>query len=126
MWHIDSHHKLIRWKIVTHDAVDGYSRVIPYLKVAGNNSSETAFSGFMLGLDRYGLPSRVRCDEGGENVLIAEYMISHEAVSRDQKDFCIGKLSFSETEKKGVGDFGQRVGERHRRWDRSGTAIVPR
>ena len=53
LWHIDSHHKLIRWKIVTHDAVDGYSRVIPYLKVAGNNSSETAFSGFMLGLDRY-------------------------------------------------------------------------
>ena len=37
LWHIDSHHKLIRWKIVTHGAVDGYSRVIPYLKVAGNN-----------------------------------------------------------------------------------------
>ena len=54
----------------------------------------------------------------------------HEAVSRDQKDFCICKLSFSETEKKGpfdgVGDNGQRVGERHRRPDRSGTAIVPR
>ena len=82
LWHTDSHHKLIRWKIVTHGAIDGYSRVIPYLKVAGNNSSETAFSGFLLGVERYGLPSRVRCDKGGENVLIAEYTITHRGTGR--------------------------------------------
>ena len=82
LWHVDSHHKLIRWKIVIHGAIDGYSRVVPYLKVAGNNRSDTALSGFLLGVDRYGLPSRVRCDKGGENVLIAEYMVTHRGTGR--------------------------------------------
>ena len=32
VWHIDGHHKLIRWKLVTHGGIDGYSRLIVYLK----------------------------------------------------------------------------------------------
>ena len=64
-----------------HGAIDGYSRVLPYLKVARNNRSDTALSGFLLGVDRYGLPSRVHCDKGGENVLIAEYMVTHRVAS---------------------------------------------
>ncbi|KIO17819.1 hypothetical protein M407DRAFT_49449, partial [Tulasnella calospora MUT 4182] len=28
LWHIDGHHKLIRWKIVTHGGVDGKTRVV--------------------------------------------------------------------------------------------------
>ena len=82
LWHVDSHHKLIRWRIVTHGAVDGYSRVIPYLLVAGNNRADTALCGFLIGVDRYGLPSRVRCDKGGENTRIAEYMLTHRGCDR--------------------------------------------
>ena len=37
VWHIDSNHKLIRWRMVIHGAVDGYSRNILYLKCANNN-----------------------------------------------------------------------------------------
>ena len=33
VWHLDSHHKLIRWRIVTHAAIDGYSRKILMLHV---------------------------------------------------------------------------------------------
>ena len=33
VWHIDSNHKLIRWRMVIHGAVDGYSRKILYLNV---------------------------------------------------------------------------------------------
>ncbi|CAD6939676.1 unnamed protein product, partial [Tilletia laevis] len=28
LWHIDGHHKLIRWKIVIHGAIDGKSRLV--------------------------------------------------------------------------------------------------
>ena len=28
VWHIDGHHKLIRWRFVTHGGIDGYSRTI--------------------------------------------------------------------------------------------------
>ena len=32
MWHINGNHKLIRWLLVIHGAIDGYSRQIMYLK----------------------------------------------------------------------------------------------
>lgn len=82
LWHVDSHHKLIRWRMVIHGGIDGYSRVVPYLRVAPDNTALTAFGAFQEGVERYGLPSRVRSDHGGENVLIAEYMIRNRGSGR--------------------------------------------
>ena len=82
LWHIDGYHKLIRWKIVIHGAIDGYSRLVVFLKAATNNRSETALSAFLQGVAAYGLPSRVRTDRGGENVLIGQYMIQHRGTDR--------------------------------------------
>ena len=31
LWHIDGHHSLIRWRMVIHGCIDGYSRLIIYL-----------------------------------------------------------------------------------------------
>lgn len=31
LWHIDGHHKLIRWGFVTHGGIDGYSRIFSVL-----------------------------------------------------------------------------------------------
>ena len=36
VWHIDEHHKLVRWRLVIHDAIDGYSRTVVYLKCCDN------------------------------------------------------------------------------------------
>ena len=82
LWHVDGYHKLIRWKIVIHGGIDGFSRVVTYLKVATNNRAETAVEDFQNGVFEYGLPSRVWTDRGGKNVLIGEYMIEQRGIGR--------------------------------------------
>ena len=77
LWHLDGYHKLIRWKIVIHGAIDGYSRLIMFLKASNNNRADTVLSAFTSAVEEYGLPSRIRIDRGGENVLVSEYMLDH-------------------------------------------------
>ena len=73
------YHKLIRWRIIVHGGIDGYSCLVTYLKASNNNRATTAFSAFEAGVSEYGIPSRVRTDRGGENVEIARYMLQHPA-----------------------------------------------
>ena len=77
LWHLDGYHKLIRWRFVIHGAIDGYSRLITFLKLAANNRSETVLDAFLHAVEEYGLPSRVRMDMGGENTGVATFMIEH-------------------------------------------------
>ena len=37
LWHIDGYHKLNRWHIVIHGCIDGYSRMITFLRASTNN-----------------------------------------------------------------------------------------
>ena len=53
-----------------HGGIDGYSRLVVFLKASANNKPATMLASFVEGVDHYGLPSRVRCDKGGENVPI--------------------------------------------------------
>ena len=59
LWHCDGYHKLIRWNMVIHGAIDGYSRLIMYLKVSSNNRARTVLSAFNSAVQEYGLPSRL-------------------------------------------------------------------
>ena len=77
MWHIDGYHKLIRWRIIIHAGIDGYSRLPVFLKASTNNRADTMLQSFLNGVQRYGLPSRVRCDRGGENVMVSQFMLTH-------------------------------------------------
>lgn len=56
--------------------------MVPYLKASGNNCADTSLSGFLSGVERYGLPSRVRTDKGGKNVLFIEYMLRKRGLER--------------------------------------------
>ena len=76
-------HKLIRWQIVVHGGIDGYSRVPVYLHASDNNRSVTVL--------RSKLPSRVRADHGGENVLVSEYMLQHPDRGPGRGSFISGK-----------------------------------
>ena len=60
LYHIDGNHKLIRWRFVIHGTIDGYSRMIIFLRCSTNNRASTVFSYFISGVQTFGLPSRVR------------------------------------------------------------------
>ena len=78
----DSHHKLIRWKVVTHGGMDGYSRLIVFLISSANNRSATVYSLFLEAVRHYHLPSRVCTDQGRENILVAQHIIEHHGAER--------------------------------------------
>lgn len=74
LWHLDGNHKLIRYKLVIHAAIDGFSRLITFIKCADNNRAETVLDEFIHATQEYGIPSRIRTDLGGENFGVWRYM----------------------------------------------------
>ncbi len=56
-----------RWRIVIHGGIDGYSCLIVFLRASNNNRSSTVMNCFLIAVARYGVPSRVITDHGGEN-----------------------------------------------------------
>lgn len=79
-WHIDGHHKLIRYGLVTHGGVDGFSRAIVFLRCVDNNKATTVLKSFNGGVQKFMLPASVRSDRGGENVLVADTMLLNRGV----------------------------------------------
>ncbi|KAG6835622.1 hypothetical protein H0H93_016422 [Arthromyces matolae] len=82
LWHIDGHHKLILWGIVIHGVVDGYSRTVAGLRASTNNKASTVLKMFVDAVLKYGLPSRVRGDRGGENRDVSILMILLRGLNR--------------------------------------------
>ena len=72
-----------RWRFVVHGGVDGFSRLIVYLTIAGNNRARTVLQSFVSAVEHYGLPSRVCSNKGGENVSVAEFMIRNRGTERN-------------------------------------------
>lgn len=74
---MDGHHKLIRWRMVLHGCIDGYSRMITFLHCSTNNKAQTVYNLFNEAISKYGIPRRVRTDHGTENVTVARWMLNH-------------------------------------------------
>ncbi len=56
--------------------------MIVYMKCSTNNRAATVYNFFLEGVDKFGLPSRVRSDQGGENVMVARHMIEYRGADR--------------------------------------------
>ena len=91
LWHIDGNHKLVRWHFVIHGGIDGFSRFIVYLKGCSNKKADTVLQCFCEAVTHLGLPSRVRSDMGGENVLVARFMLEHPERGPDRGSMITGR-----------------------------------
>ena len=68
--------------MVIHGAIDGFSRMVLYLHCCSNNKATTVLSLFKQAVNEYGLPSRVRTDQGLENVEVAKLMLMERGFDR--------------------------------------------
>ncbi|CAB4379907.1 unnamed protein product [Rhizophagus irregularis] len=82
LWHNDGTHSLIKWKFVVHAFIDGYSRAVTGIRCSTNNKAETVLNLFNEAISNWGIPHRCRGDRGGENILIAEWMVNYRGMNR--------------------------------------------
>ncbi|KAK6984673.1 hypothetical protein R3P38DRAFT_3332768 [Favolaschia claudopus] len=72
--HLDGQHGLIRYKIVIHCIIDGYSRFVLGIRVHNNNRGASVLRLLLDVIALHGCPSRMRGDHGVENIEVAAYM----------------------------------------------------
>ena len=80
---MDGNHKLIQpYRFVIHGGIDGFSRLIVFLKASTNNRASTVLECFRESVNQYNLPSRVRTDMGLENTEVARFMLQSRGLNR--------------------------------------------
>ena len=82
---------LFRWRFVIHGGIDGFTRMIVFLRCSTNNKASTVFSLFQEAVGKFGLPSRVRSDKGGENIDVARFMLNHPQRGPDRGSLIAGR-----------------------------------
>lgn len=79
-----------------HAFIDGYSRFVTGIRAHNNNLAESVYNLFLDLVEVHSLPSRIRGDHGGENILVAEHMERARGVERGS--YIWGRSVFSSQE----------------------------
>lgn len=66
---------MVCWRFVVIGGIDGFSRLVMYLKCVDNNIFRMVLDCFLFGVDIYGFFMRVWLDKGLENVIVVDYML---------------------------------------------------
>ena len=82
LWHIDTHHSLMRWRFAVQGGIDGYFCMVVYLSCSTNNKAEITWECFQKATREFGVPFRVRSHKRGENQLVCYFMVSHRGPGR--------------------------------------------
>ena len=73
-------HKLIRWRLVIHGCIDGFSRLVVFLNCAPNNRAKTVLEQLLTAVESFRMPLKIRTDHGTENVEVARFLLEHYGV----------------------------------------------
>ena len=65
-----------------HGGIDGYSRLVVFLRCSSNNRAATVANLFLGATTEFCWPSRVRTDKGGENAEVARLMVEKRGEGR--------------------------------------------
>ena len=76
---------------MVHGGVDGFSRIPVYLHCGNNNRANTVLRLFKEAISTYGLPSLTRCDQGGENVDVSMFLLTHPLRGPGRGTVIVGK-----------------------------------
>ena len=76
LWHIDGNHKLVRWGIILHHGIDGFSRFVVFGCFSDNNRTSTVHQLFTKAIEIYRYPFRIRTDYGRENIEIWQNVVA--------------------------------------------------
>ena len=82
------------WHFVIHGGIDGFSRLLVFLKASDNNRAETVLAHFEEAVAMYGVPRRVRVDYGGENNDLCSVM--EELYHPEQRSVLRGKSTHNQ------------------------------
>lgn len=96
LWHIDGHHKLIRWRIVTHGCIDGFSRLPLYLQASTNNWAQTVLDLFLKAVQQYGLHQEFDAIKVGENVDVSQFMLYHPSRGPGRRSCITGRSVYNQ------------------------------